>query len=74
VSVRVKQFEGTDEGEVIVAAAWYLNDTSRATLVESNSLHRMPGWTPGDYPDLVRKLDEGLSRLAAEIGEAVRAQ
>ena len=55
-------------------AFWQLYDASDGRLLnQGRTEHRTPGWTAGDYPDLVEKLDASLQVLSGDLETALRA-
>lgn len=72
VDVRVHQFEGESAGNARLVATWMISDPQSGNLLQSGKTdHVVPGWTPGDYPDLVAKLDGALQVLASDLVTAI---
>jgi len=72
VQIRLDRFEGTDSGDVVLAAHWEVL-TSGGSSVANRSLEiRRNGWTPGDYPGLVKLLSEEVAEMSAQIARAIR--
>jgi uncharacterized lipoprotein YmbA len=67
LELEINRFEGTAAGEAALDAVWILENTTQASRTRHYAAILIPGWTVGDYADLVSRLDLALDKLAAEI-------
>ncbi len=72
VQIRLERFEGTDSGDVVLAARWELLAADGSSVASRRTEILRNGWTPGDYPGLVKILSDELSEMSSQIGRAIR--
>lgn len=72
VQIRLESFEGTDSGEVVLAAHWQVLTTDGSSVASRRTEIRRNGWTPGDYPGLVKLLSEAVAEMSGQIARAIR--
>ena len=72
VEIELQRFEGTDTGQVILAARYQVFTTSGTEPIASRSFEaRRTGWQPGDYAGLARLLSEELMDLSRTIARSL---
>src|ERR1700730_16479807 len=72
VQIRLDRFEGTENGDVVLAAHWeVLTADGSSVSNRSTEIHRN-GWTPGDYPGLVKLLSDETAEMSSQIVRAIR--
>jgi uncharacterized lipoprotein YmbA len=74
VSIRVEQFEGSDTGQVLLRARWFVStsDTSESIANGTTEIRR-GGWRPGDYSELARILGDEVAQMSYQIASAIPA-
>lgn len=72
VQIRLESFEGTDSGEVVLAAHWQVSTTDGSSVASRRTEIRRNGWTPGDYPGLVKLLSDAVAEMSGQIARAIR--
>jgi uncharacterized protein len=72
VQIRLESFEGTDSGEVVFAAHWQVLTTDGSSVASRRTEIRRNGWTPGDYPGLVKLLSDAIAEMSGQIARAIR--
>jgi uncharacterized lipoprotein YmbA len=72
VQIRVVQFEGFDNGEVVLAASWTISakDSTSPFASQATRIVRT-GWTPGDDAGLARVLSEEVTEMSARIAKTL---
>jgi len=72
VWIRLDRFEGNDNGEVVLRARWSISSAGSSTPITSRTVDiRKSGWTPGDYPGLVRLLSKEVTEMSHQIAAAI---
>jgi uncharacterized protein len=72
VWIRLERFEGSDNGEVILRAHWAVSTADSSAPIAGQTVDiRRHGWKPGDYPGLVRLLNEEVAEMSREIAHAI---
>ncbi len=72
VLIRIERFEGNDSGEVVLRARWSISSAGSSVPITAKAVDiRRTGWTPGDYPGLVRLLSEEVSEMSRQIARAI---
>jgi uncharacterized lipoprotein YmbA len=72
VWIRVERFEGNDNGEVVLRAHWSVSSADSSAPIASRTADlRRSGWTPGDYPGLVRLLSAEVAEMSRQIAHAI---
>lgn len=72
VQIRLESFEGTDSGEVVLAAHWQVLTADGSSVASRRTEIRRNGWTPGDYPGLVKLLSDAVAEMSGQIARAIR--
>ena len=73
VQIRLQRFEGTDRGEVILAAHYDVFTLDSTEPIASRHFEtRRSGWHPGDYAGLTRLLSDELMEMSRAIARALR--
>ena len=72
VWIRLERFEGTDDGQVILRAHWIVSTADSSAPIASRTVDlRQHGWKPGNYPGLVRLLNEEIAEMSRQIARAI---
>ena len=72
VWIRLERFEGTDDGQVILRARWTVSTADSSAPIASRTVDlRRHGWKPGDYPGLVRLLNEEIAEMSRQIARSI---
>ena len=72
VEIQLQRFEGTDTGQVILAARYQVFTASGTEPTASRNFEaRRTGWQPGDYAGLARLLSEELMDLSRTIARSL---
>ena len=72
ISIRVERFEGSDTGQVLLRARWFVSTSdSSAPIASGTTQIRRSGWQPGDYPGLVRILGDEVAQMSHQIARAI---
>jgi uncharacterized lipoprotein YmbA len=73
VQIRIVQFEGFDNGEVVLAASWTISARDSTSPFASQATRIVQtGWTPGDDASLARMLSEAVTEMSAKIAKSLR--
>ena len=72
VQIRLERFEGTDSGDVVLAAHWQLLAADGSSVASRRTEIRRSGWVPGDYPGLVKLLSDAIAEMSSQIARAIR--
>jgi uncharacterized protein len=72
VQIRLERFEGTDSGDVVLAAHWQLSTADGSSVTSRRTEIHRSGWVPGDYPGLVRLLSDAVAEMSGQIARAIR--
>jgi uncharacterized lipoprotein YmbA len=72
VQIRLERFEGTDSGEVVLAARWEVLTADGSSVASRRTQIRRNGWTPGDHPGLVKLLSDAVAEMSGQIARAIR--
>jgi len=68
VQVRIQDFSGRDDGQVVLLADWQVETLDSDPPVFRDNRGRFEGtWTPSDYPGLVRTMNALVVELAGAI-------
>jgi uncharacterized lipoprotein YmbA len=72
VEIRLQRFEGTDAGEVVLAAHYDVFSASGTEPIASRGFEtRRTGWQPRDYPSLARLLSDELTEMSRSIARSL---
>jgi uncharacterized lipoprotein YmbA len=72
VEIQLQRFEGTDTGQVVLAARYEVFPANGTEPIASRSFEmRRTGWQPGDYAGLARLLSEELMALSRAIARSL---
>ena len=72
VEIQLQRFEGTDTGEVVLAARYRVFTGSGTEPIASRSFEvRRSGWHPRDYAGLARLLSEELMDLSRTVSRSL---
>ena len=73
VQIRIVQFEGFDNGEVVLAASWTISAKDSTSPFASQATRIVQtGWTPGDDAGLARMLSGAVTEMSAKIAKSLR--
>lgn len=72
VQIRLERFEGTDSGDVVLAAHWQLSTADGSSVTSRRTEIHRSGWVPGDYPGLVKLLSDAVAEMSSQIARAIR--
>ena len=72
VQIRLERFEGSDSGDVVLAAHWQVLTADGSSVASRRTEIRRNGWTPGDYPELVKLLSDEVAEMSDQIARAIR--
>ncbi|MDP0501218.1 MAG: PqiC family protein [Verrucomicrobiota bacterium JB022] len=67
LEVEIERFEGTQSGEVWVAARYIVTEEDSQGFVAQGHFRHRAEWDGSDYQQLVAALSDGLRQLASEI-------
>jgi uncharacterized lipoprotein YmbA len=73
LGISVNNFEGRSDSTVAVGLSWTVYDRDGMMLDEGRVAEQVPGWLPGDYRNLVIKLDEALSSASAAVAVSIES-
>jgi len=73
LAISVDNFEGQSDGTVVAGISWTVFDAGGMILERGTALEEVPGWIPGEYRDLVLKLNQALSSATARIAASVES-
>jgi len=72
VWIRLERFEGTDSGQVVLRARWWVSTAGSSDSIGGRTAEiRRSGWQPGDYGRLVRSFRSEVQELSREIATAI---
>jgi uncharacterized lipoprotein YmbA len=72
VWIRLERFEGTDNGQVVLRARWWVSTAGSSDSIGGRTREiRRSGWQPGDYGTLVRLFRSEVQELSREIATAI---
>jgi uncharacterized lipoprotein YmbA len=73
LAISVDHFEGRSDSTVSVSLSWTVSDAGGAVLDRGTANEQLPSWMPGDYRDLVVKLNQALTRASAMVVTSVES-
>jgi uncharacterized lipoprotein YmbA len=72
VWIRLERFEGTDKGEAILRARWWISTAASSDSIGGRTTEiRRIRWKPGDYGALIQLFRSEVRELSREIAAAI---
>ncbi len=75
IKIKVSQFEGDSNGNIILIADWNIYKKSKSNMVKNGStFYRKKSWDGSDISQLVKQMNIALNQLGDEIVESFQVK
>jgi uncharacterized lipoprotein YmbA len=72
VWIRLERFEGTDTGQAVLRARWWISTAGSSDSIGGRTTEiQRSGWQPGDYGELIQLFRSEVQELSREIAAAI---
>jgi len=72
VWIRLERFEGTDTGQAVLRARWWVSTAGSSDSIGGRTTEiQRSGWQPGDYSELIQLFRSEVQELSREIAAAI---